>query len=335
VALTALDAAERGAVIRTGARCVRADRGDVWRLVVIDRGHRRDITSRALVNATGAWSGLFTETVLRLPPPRLRATRIGQIVVRRLFDTDNVYVFQNDDRRLVFVSPYARDFTIIGTVEQDFVGNPAIVSMTGAEIAYLCEAVSRYFRERLDPADVVRAVVGANVVIEGANRRLAPEGVTTFDHGRRRAPLLTVYGGDVTMSRRRAERAVTRLTRFYPMSPPWTATVPLPGGDFAFGAFDREVDRACDRWRFLGEAQARRMVAAYGTRIAAVLGDAVGADELGPTFGPDLTAAEVRYLTAREFARFPDDILWRRSKLGLTMADADRARLAEFMAGQG
>jgi glycerol-3-phosphate dehydrogenase len=219
-------------------------------------------------------------------------------------------------------------------VEQAFKGDPAAVSMTAAEIAYLCDAVSRYFRRRVEPVDVVKAVAGANAVVERRNRRFAPDNVIAFDHGRRRAPLLTVYGGDVTMSRRRAERAVTKLTPFYPMSPPWTAGAPLPGGDFPAASFDHEVDRARDRWRFLSEYQAHRLVAAYGTRIAAVLGDAANSDRLGPAFGPDLTGAEVRYLMAKEWARFPDDVLWRRSKLGLTLPAADRAALAEFMANE-
>ena len=119
------------------------------------------------------------------------------------------------------------------------------------------------------------------------------------------------------------------------MSPPWTAGAALPGGDFAWNRFDTEVDIARDRWRFLSEAQAERLVAAYGSRLSAVLGEAKSRDELGPAFGPELTAAEVRYLMAREWARFPEDILWRRSKLGLTMPEADRAALAAFMAKFG
>ena len=117
--------------IRTGARCVRADRLDTWRLAVIDRGHRQVITARALVNATGAWTASVAETVLRMPPPRVGTVQMSQIVVRRLFDPDSVYVFQNTDRRLIFASPYERDFTLIGTVGHAFKGDPAIVSMAG------------------------------------------------------------------------------------------------------------------------------------------------------------------------------------------------------------
>jgi glycerol-3-phosphate dehydrogenase len=325
VVLNALDAAERGADIRTGARCVRADRGDVWRLVVIDRGHRRVITARSLANMAGAWTASVAETVLRLPPPRADAVQVSQIVVRRLFDTDNVYVFQNRDRRLVFASPYQRDFTLIGGVARAFRGDPAIVATAAADVGYLCDAANRYFRERVEPSDVIRCVSGVNLV----PRRRRP---MKFDVGRGRAPLLTMFGGDVTTSRRRAEQAVSRLTPFYPMSPRWTATAPLPGGDFAFDRFDAEVDAARERWRFLTEAEAMRLVAAYGTRVASVLGDAGDRAGLGPAFGPELTGAEVRYLMTREWARFPDDILWRRTKLGLTMPAEGRAALAAFMA---
>ena len=332
VTLHAVDAAERGAVIRTGARCARADRLDIWRLVTIDRGRRRVITARALANASGAWTASVAETVLRMPPPNVGSAQISQIVVRRLFDSDNVYVFQNIDRRLIFASPYQRDFTLIGTVGRAFKGDPAVVSMAASDVGYLCDAANRYLRERVEASDVIRTVCGANTVWDPASRRAGREGAMAFDARRGKAPLLTIFGGDVTTSRLRAEQAVSKLTPFYPMSPRWTARAPLPGGDFAWEKFDDEVDVARERWRFLTEAEAQRLVAAYGSRLVAVLGDAKDRAELGPSFGPELTGAEVRYLMAKEWARFPDDILWRRSKLGLTMPPRDREALAAFMA---
>src|SRR5262249_40887667 len=155
-----LDAAERGAVIRTGARCVRADRETIWRLAVIDRGRRQVITARALANATGGWTGIVAETVLRLPFPKLAPVPTRQIAVRRLFDSDNVYVFQNAVQRLIFASPYERNYTLIGTVGHAFTGDPAIVAAGAADVAYLCDAANRYFRERIDASDVVRSVSG-------------------------------------------------------------------------------------------------------------------------------------------------------------------------------
>ena len=332
VIANAVDAAERGAVIRTGARCVRADRLDTWRLATIDRGHRQVITARALANASGAWTASVAETVLRMRPPDVGTTQISQIIVRRLFDSDNVYVFQNSDRRLIFASPYQRDFTLIGTVSQAFRGDPAVVSMAASDVVYLCDAANRYFRERVEPSDVIRTVAGVNLAMEPARRRAGRDGSLAFDARRGKAPLLTVFGGDVTTSRLRAERAVSRLTPFYPMSPRWTAKAPLPGGDFAWRRFDAVVDAARERWRFLAESEVQRLVGAYGSRLEAVLGDAKSREDLGPSFGPELTAAEVRYLMSREWARFPDDILWRRSKLGLTMPSEGREALAAFMA---
>ena len=290
------------------------------------------VTARSLVNATGAWTASVAETVLRQPPPDVATVQISQIVVRRLFDSDNVYVFQNRDRRLIFASPYERDFTLIGTAGHAFKGDPAIVAMAAIDVAYLCNAANRYFRERIEAVDVVRTVSGVNMVMNPASRRYQRDGTMTFDHRRGKAPLITIFGGDVTTSRLRAEKAVSKLTPFYPMSARWTAKTPLPGGDFAWSRFENEVDAARERWRFLSENQTRRLVAAYGTNVKTILGDAKERADLGPAFGPELTGAEVRYLMTQEWARFPDDILWRRSKLGLTMPPDDREALAAFMA---
>jgi glycerol-3-phosphate dehydrogenase len=334
VVLAALDAAERGAAIKTGARCVRAERADIWRLVVIDRGHRQVITARALANTAGAWVPMVAETALRQAPPRqVSPIQVSQIIVRRLFETDHVYLFQHSDGRLIYASPYERDFTLIRTVARTFRGDPAIVAMPAADVAYLCDAVSRYFREPLHPADVVRTISGVNLAASQGGQGVSQDAVLQFDHGRRRAPLITLFGGEVTMSRQRAERAVALLTPFYPMSPRWTADARLPGGDLAWDGFEDEVEAACERWPFLTEPQAHRLVGAYGSRLGAVLGEAKRRDDLGPAFGPELTAAEVRYLMTEEWARFPEDVLWRRSKLGLTIAASDREALAAFMTG--
>ncbi len=230
-----VDAAERGADIRTGARCVRADRLDIWRLVAIDRGHRRVITARALANASGAWTASVAETVLRMPPPDVGAARISQIIVRRLFDTDNVYVFQNSDRRLIFASPYERDFTLIGTVGQTFKGDPAVVSMAAADVAYLCDAANRYFRERVDPSDVIRTISGANAVMEPRRRAGWRDGV--------RSPARQGAAAD-DVRRRCHDRAAARRAGGLQADAVLSDVAaldrdaPLPGGDFAWTRFD-------------------------------------------------------------------------------------------------
>src|SRR3954453_1832060 len=191
VVLTALDAAERGAVIRTGARCVRADRTDTWRLAVVARAHRRPITARALPNATGGWTSMVAETVLRQPQPAMGDMQMTKKVGPRMFESENVYVFQNNDGRLIFARPFERDFTLIGTVTHAFTGDPAIVAMPGADVTYLCEAARRYFRERGAQTDVVRTVSGVNLTPAAARRR---DGTMLFHARRRKAPLLTMFG---------------------------------------------------------------------------------------------------------------------------------------------
>jgi glycerol-3-phosphate dehydrogenase len=216
-------------------------------------------------------------------------------------------------------------------VIHSFRGDPAIVAMPAGDVAYLCEAACRYFRERVEPIDVVRTMSGADLAFDPGTRRLAREGSLSFEAKQRKAPLITIFGGDVTTSRLRAERAVSYLTPFYPMSPRWTAGASLPGGDFAWQEFDAAVEAARERWTFLAEAEAQRLVGAYGSRLSAVLGEAKSRSDLGQAFGPELTAVEVRYLMQKEWARFPDDVLWRRSKLGLTISPAERDALATFM----
>jgi glycerol-3-phosphate dehydrogenase len=238
---------------------------------------------------------------------------------------------QNSDRRFIYASPYLRDFTMIGTVARGFVGDPAAAAMSAHEVTYLCDAANRYFRERIDTSDVIRSVAGVNLVMGRPGKRFAREGTVTLDTRRRRAPLLTVFGGDVTTARLRAEHAVSRLLPFYPMSRPWSAQAVLPGGEFPPHGFEAEVENARERWKFLTPDQALRLVAAYGSRLGEVLGEAKQRADLGESFGAELSEREVRYLMTREWARFPDDILWRRSKLGLTMSQADREQLAAFM----
>ena len=186
--------------ICTGARCVRAERLEVWRLVVIDRGRRKVTTARALANATGAWTASVAETVLRVPPPRLAVPiRISQIIVRRLFDNDNVYVFQNSDGRLVFASPYERDFTLIGYRRRAFKGDPAAVSMPAADIAISAKATNRYFRAAGRPLRRASWTVLRPIwpLVRRAARRARWRDVSSMRRAGQ-APLLTVCGGDVT-----------------------------------------------------------------------------------------------------------------------------------------
>jgi glycerol-3-phosphate dehydrogenase len=325
VVLNAVDAAERGASIRTGARCVRADREEEWRLGVIDRGHRRTVTARALVNATGAWVNRTADIVLRRAAPRARPLRESRIIVRRPFDHDAIYVLRHTDDRLIFVSPYAQDFAVVGMIDAEYAGDPALASPTAGEIAYLCNAANRYFREQFAPTDVVRAICTVR-----ARSLQSPNGTLSLDRPFHEAPLVTVFGADTVMYRRRAEDVMAMLAPFFAMRGAWTGISPLAGGDFS-ADLEEEVDRARMRWRFLTDAHARRLICAHGTRIARILGDATSLPDLGPLFGPDLTGAEVRYLMASEWVRTEEDVLMRRSGLSLAISPQGRSALSEFI----
>jgi glycerol-3-phosphate dehydrogenase len=335
VVLNAVDAAERGAVIRTRTRCVWTERHDTWRLVLNARGQRDVVTARILVNAAGAWSELFAETALRTEPQhRLRLDKGSHIVVPKLYDHDRAYIVQALDGRVVFAIPFQRDFTLIGTTDRAFAGDPSTVIPTGEEIEYLCGIINEYFRTEIGAADVVWAYAGVRSLYDdGAGK---PEDVgrdytLMLDEHYGEAPLLTVYGGKITTYRRLAEDALAKLSHFFPRSKPWTAQSPLPGGDFLYDGIATLIERTRQTWKFLTADHVRRLVGAYGTRVDRVLGAAKSLDDLGMRFGADLTAAEVRYLMTKEWAQSADDVLWRRSKLGLRFSDGQRADLDRFM----
>jgi glycerol-3-phosphate dehydrogenase len=336
VVLNAVDAAGRGAAIRTRTRCVRAERGEVWRITLDTRGQADAVTARVLVNAAGAWVEAVAGTVLQQKvAPHLRLDKGSHIVVRRLYDHDRAYIFQAADRRVVFAIPFQRDFTLIGTTDELFTGDPATVAPAADEITYLCGVVNEYFRASISPADVVWAFAGVRSLYDdGAHKPqdIGREYELILDERGGEAPLLTVYGGKITTYRRLAEDALARLAHLFPSSRPWTAHSPLPGGDFAYDGFEALAERTLERWPFLAGDHARRLAHAYGTRVESVLQNVAKIDDLGQTFGADLTVAEVHYLMQNEWAQDADDVLWRRSKLGLRFSGAQYAALADFMA---
>jgi glycerol-3-phosphate dehydrogenase len=339
VVLNAVDAAERGATIRTRTRLVRAEREDVWRLILNARGKREVVTARVLVNATGPWVEPVTETILRLPVKgRVRLVKGTHIVVPHLFEHNSGYILEADDGRVVFALPFGPGFNLIGTTDVDFAGDPAGAAPSGEEISYLCRTVNAYFRQQLGADDVVWAFCGVRALYDDGSSE--PQDVTrdyvlTLDERFREAPVLTVYGGKITTYRRLAEAALAQLAHFFTQRGPWTAHAPLPGGDFAFDKLEDIVAGARQTWPFLSEEHARRLVRAYGTRVDRILGSARSMEDLGVCFGHDLTAAEVRYLMNHEWAASEDDVLWRRSKLGLRLSREEQAALAGFMAGSG
>ena len=336
VVLTALDAAERGAMIRTRTRCIRAERGAAWRLVLDVRGRRDLVTARVLVNATGPWIGLFAEAALRdTTPLPVRLDKGSHIVVPRLFDHDRGYILQAPDQRVVFVLPFERDFTLIGTTDRGFYGDPTGIKPDAGEIAYLCEVVNQQFRATVSPADVVWSFSGVRSLYDDGSKQsqdVTRDYVLVLDERDGQAPLLTVYGGKITTCRRLAEHALNRLAHIVAGGPAWTRDSHLPGGEFPYDGIEALVAKMRKSRPFLTEEHARRLAHAYGTRVERMLGPARRLEDLGPCLGADLTAAEVRYLMEREWAQTEEDVLWRRTKLGLRFSPDERERLAKFMA---
>jgi glycerol-3-phosphate dehydrogenase len=334
VVLNARDAADRGATIRSRTRCIGAERGDGWQLLLDTYGRRDIARARVLVNATGPWLARFAAGVLKQTSPApVRLDKGSHIVVRRLFDHDAGYIFQTPDGRVVFALPFAHDFTMIGTTDRSFSGDPAGVAPAAEEIDYLCAAANGYFRTQIMPADVVWSFAGVRSLYDDGSRNpqdTTRDYVLTLDENR--APLLTVYGGKITTCRRLAEHALDKLSRILAAGSAWTQDSHLAGGDFPHDGVAALIANTRQRWPFLAEDHARRLIDAYGTRVDRVLGTAARPEDLAPWFGADLTGGEVRYLMEQEWARTADDVLWRRSKLGLRFSAGQREQLARFIA---
>jgi glycerol-3-phosphate dehydrogenase len=270
--------------------------------------------------------------------PPLRLAKGSHIVVPKAFDHDRGYVFQNTDGRIVFALPFHDDFTLIGTTDENFTGALDAVAPSADDVMYLCRAVNEYFRFKVEPEQVVWAFAGVRSLYDDSAGRDAAEDVTrdyhlVLDERHGAAPLLTVYGGKITTHRKLAEDALEQTAHFFQLHRRWTASTPLPGGDFLWDAINIRVSQTLRAWPFLTEPEAWRLVRAYGTRVDRVLGQAKTREEIAPFFGP-LSAAEVRYLMKEEWARTADDILWRRSKLGLKVKPGEKELLARFMVQQ-
>ncbi len=351
VVLNALDAHERGATVLTHTRCAAFERRpQYWTATLVQAERRLRVKARCLVNAAGPWAARVAQIATgSAPAQRLRLVKGSHIVVPRLFDHQYAYIFQHPDGRIVFAMPYEDAFTLIGTTDVEFQGDPDGVAIAGTETAYLCELANRYFRRQVAPADVVWSYSGVRPLLEDD---AASASAATRDYllGRDTAgaPLLSVFGGKITTFRKLAEEAADWISGALGHARlGWTAQAVLPGGDL-FGSvpssravleFDAWVAALERRHPWLPASLARRWARAYGSRAEILLAGAAGIDDLGEEVAPRLYAAELRYLMRHEWAGCAEDVLWRRSKLGLHLppgcADDVDAWMDAARAGEG
>jgi len=331
VVLNALDARERGAEIEVGAKLVRAERKGVhWRATLADG---REIAARVLINAAGPWVSSVIESALHITTQKhVRLVKGSHLVVRRLYEGEHAYILENPDGRIVFAIPYERDFTLIGTTDVPHVGAPGEVAIDEAESGYLLDAVNHFLSRAVTREDIDWSYAGLRPLYDDG---AVTASVVTRDYAfdldapETGAPVLSIFGGKITTARRLAEHALDDLRRFLPQQgPAWTADAKLPGGDIDFDCFLTGLRTAHP---FLGDDLSLRLARAYGSRVDRFLGSARSMADLGRDFGSGLTEAEVRYLIDCEWARSAEDILWRRSKLGLHMHADQQEALRAFL----
>jgi len=339
VLLNALDAARRGAHIHTRCEVTAASReGALWDLEVKDHqsGKINRIRARALVNATGPWIGDVVATRITVPSQaRIRMVKGSHIVVPRMFDHDKAYIFQNPDQRIIFAIPYQHDFTLIGTTDIDYSGNPEDVAAESDEIAYLCQAVSKYFSKAVLPADVAWSYSGVRPLYDdgkSAAQEATRDYVLERDGSPGDAVVLNVFGGKITTYRKLAEEVLGKLKPWFPtMAKAWTGGAVLPGGDFPVDGRAALAAELTLQYPGIPAALLNRYVRTYGTLSAIILGQSSTVADLGYHFGAGLYQCEVDYLVHNEWAVSAEDIIWRRTKLGLTMSLKEIADLSSWL----
>ena len=341
VALNARDAADRGAVIRTRTKVVSARRdGSTWTIKVqnVLTGETEEVRARLLVNAAGPWvDHVLSAAVGQNEVHNVRLVQGSHIVVAKKFDDPRAYFFQNKDGRIIFAIPYEEEFTLIGTTDRDYPGDPHDVKISDTEIDYLCAAASEYFAQPVKRSDIVWTYSAVRPLYDdGASKaqEATRDYVLKADGGEGVAPLVNAFGGKITTFRRLAESMLEKIEGFLgKRGKPWTHDAPLPGGDFPATGFDAQVARLKSAYPFLDQRLARRLTRLYGTRAQKLLGLAKSNADLGRNFGADLFEAEVRYLVENEWAVTAEDVLWRRTKRGLHFSREQAAALEEFMRG--
>lgn len=337
VVLNAMHAREKGADIVTRTRCLSARRdGQYWIVDLENENCQYQIKAKALVNAAGPWVAKFIKQDLELKSPYgIRLIQGSHIIVPKLYEGDKAFIMQNDDRRIVFAIPYLDQYTMIGTTDREYQGDPAQVQITQAETDYLLEVSNAHFKKQLTQADVIWTFAGVRPLCDDESDN--PSAITRdytlalSKENDEQAPLLSVFGGKLTTYRKLAESAMQQLKAFFPeMKGSWTATEALPGGE-NMESVEQLMQEIRAQVTDASEALAKRWATAYGSRIWNILGEKSSVEQLGQHFGQGLYAKEVDYLCTAEWVTTSQDVLWRRSKLGLSFTQKETETLDAYL----
>jgi len=339
VVLNARDAHKRGANILTRCKAISAKReGGLWVIEILDQitGKTALFKARMLVNAGGPWvQDIIKNTAQIKSKDGIRLVRGSHIVTKKLFDHDKCYIFQGEDGRIMFAIPYENDFTLIGTTDVDHPNADSNPECTEEEIKYICTFASKYFKTPVTPDQVVWSYSGVRPLYnDGSNSATAATRDYTLklDQDSGEAPLLNIFGGKITTYRRLAESALEKIKPFFSdVGEPWTAGVPLPGGDFPVDGVEVLIKSLMNSYPYLSQKWAQRMIRSYGTEAHNILLNSTSENDLGINFGATLTEQEVVWLKDNEFAQSTDDVIWRRSRLGLHMNDDEIQALDNWM----
>jgi glycerol-3-phosphate dehydrogenase len=343
VVLNAMSAAELGAEIRTRTKLLSARPvGALWEAVIEDENGRCEtVLARAIVNAAGPWVGdILSSKLGRNNTKSVRLVKGSHIIVKRLYEGDFAFILQNPDKRIIFAVPYEHAFTLIGTTDIPYDGDLGSIAISDDETQYLCESVSRYFRQAVTPADVVRSYSGVRPLYDDHSENASAvtrDYVLDVDGGGEKPALLSVFGGKITTFRKLAEHALEKLLPVMGrhIGRSWSAGVPLPGGDLPGADFTAYLATIIARYPNFSPQFLHRLVRAYGTRCVHILQESTCFADLGEDFGGFLSAREVDYLVQHEWARTAEDILWRRSKLALHVPAETQVLLAAYLQSAG
>lgn len=339
VILNALSAKKNGADILTHCQCISAEEKDGhWRVTLEHNDQEKEIGTKLVINATGPWiKDTVTNVLHNTPINKVTLDKGSHIVVPKLYEGDHAYILQNNDERIVFAIPYFNNFTLIGTTEQLYQGNLNNVTVSDDEIKYLCDLINFYFNKQISHTDIVWQFAGVRPLFSSntANPKAASREFHLALRESKRSHFLSVYGGKLTTHRILGEQAVDMLAPFFKnIKPSWTSQQPLPGGDIQQSSFSDFVDALIQQYHWLEPTIIRRYANSYGTRTHELLNGLNTTDHLGQHFGGSLYEHEVEFLKTQEWAETLEDILWRRSKLGLFMSAEQQAQLGKYLGNQ-